>query len=256
MRLKIAAGNWKMNKDYQEGLELVSEIVQKSKPATGTLVILATPYIHLKDAINIAKTTSHVKIAAQNCHQAKNGAYTGETSIGMLSSIGVEYVLIGHSERRQYFRESNELLAEKVKAALSENITPIFCCGESLEIRNEGWHVRYVKNQLKKSLFDLSEEDFKKIIIAYEPIWAIGTGVTASAQQAQEIHKEIREAIAEKYGNIIAENTTVLYGGSVKPANAEELFSQKDVDGGLVGGASLKAETFLPIIEALPTTHS
>lgn len=250
MRLKIAAGNWKMNKDFNEGIELVNKLKSGTRPIEGTLIILGTPYIHLKDAVALTQDTPHIKIAAQNCHQEKSGAYTGEISVDMLKSINVEYVILGHSERRQYFRETNEMLAAKVKAALAGGMTPIFCCGESLEIRNEGWHVRFVKNQLQKALFDLSEENFSKIIIAYEPIWAIGTGLTASPQQAQEIHKEIRTAIADKYGDAVAQNTSILYGGSVKPANAVEIFSQTDVDGGLVGGASLKAELFVPITQS------
>ena len=250
MRLRVAAGNWKMNKDFNEGIQLVKDLKEQTTAEEGTMVILGTPYIHLKEAVALTKDTAHIRVAAQNCHQAKSGAYTGEISVDMLKSIEVEYVILGHSERRQYFRETNEMLAEKVKAALAGGLTPIFCCGESLEIRNEGWHVRYVKNQLQKGIFDLSEEDFSKIIIAYEPIWAIGTGVTASPAQAQEIHKEIRAAIASQYGEAVAQNTSILYGGSVKPANAVEIFSQPDVDGGLVGGASLKAETFVPIIQA------
>jgi triosephosphate isomerase len=250
MRVRIAAGNWKMNKDFNEGIQLVKDLKEQTTAEKGTMVILGTPYIHLKEAVALTKDTSHIRVAAQNCHEAKSGAYTGEISVEMLKSIDVEYVILGHSERRQYFRETNEMLADKVKAALAGELIPIFCCGESLEIRNEGWHVRYVKNQLQKGLFDLSEEDFSKIIIAYEPIWAIGTGVTASPTQAQEIHKEIRTAIANQYGESVAENTSILYGGSVKPNNAVEIFSQPDVDGGLVGGASLKAELFVPIIQA------
>lgn len=250
MRLKIAAGNWKMNKGFDDGIQLVKELKEGTQAEEGTLVILGAPFIHLKEAVELTKDTPHIKIAAQNCHQEKSGAYTGEISVEMLQSINVEYVILGHSERRQYFRETNELLADKVKAALAGGLTPIFCCGESLEIRNEGWHVRYVKNQLERGIFDLEESDFKKLIIAYEPIWAIGTGVTASPEQAQEIHKEIRTAIETKYGKAVADSTSILYGGSVKPANAVEIFSQPDVDGGLVGGASLKAETFIPITKS------
>ncbi len=253
MRIKIAAGNWKMNQSYQEGIHLAQEIIEKANPQKDELVILGCPYIHLKDIINLSQEKTNIKVAAQNCHQEKSGAYTGEISVSMLSSIGVEYVILGHSERRQYFRETNEILSAKVKGALSSNIRPIFCCGESLEIRTEGWHIRYVKNQLVKALFDLSPEDFKRIIIAYEPIWAIGTGLTASPQQAQEMHFEIRKTIEEHFGTSIANNTSILYGGSVKPNNAKELFSQPDVDGGLVGGASLTSESFLPIISALST---
>ncbi len=251
MRLRIAAGNWKMNMDYDEGRELAHAIIKETKPQPGTLTILGTPYIHLKDMVEMAGRNSEVKIAAQNCHQEASGAFTGEISVGMLTSIGVEYVILGHSERRQYFRESNELLSKKADAAIKGGMKPIFCCGEALEIRNEGWHERYVKNQLVKGIFHLEKDDFLKVIIAYEPIWAIGTGVTASPEQAQEMHRMIRLAIAERYDEATAEQTTILYGGSVKPGNARELFAQPDVDGGLVGGASLKAESFLPIIEAL-----
>ncbi len=250
MRLRIAAGNWKMNKDFNSGIELIKALKEGTTAQDGVHVILGTPFIHLKDAVAMTADVGHIDIAAQNCHQEEKGAYTGETSASMLHSIGIRYVILGHSERRQYFRESNELLGQKVRRALDTGLTPIFCCGESLNIRNEGWHARFVKNQLERSIFELSEADFKKVIIAYEPIWAIGTGVTASPEQAQEMHLEIRNAIAEKYNQSVADETTILYGGSVKPANAVDLFSQPDVDGGLVGGASLKAETFIPITNA------
>lgn len=248
-RKKIAAGNWKMNKTYDEGLELANALVEKSK-ATDALMILGTPFIHLKAVHDIIKGTDHIKLAAQNCHQQPSGAYTGETSLDMIQSVGADYVILGHSERRQYFDESNELLAEKVKAVLAKGLTPIFCCGEALDIREAGTHVDFVANQLEASLFDLSADDFSKIIIAYEPIWAIGTGVTASPAQAQEMHAAIRSLLSKKYGEAIAEGTSILYGGSVKPANAEELFGQPDVDGGLVGGASLKADDFVAIYGA------
>ncbi len=252
MRKKIAAGNWKMNLSYNEGMELAEAITNQAKDiADNQLVILGTPYIHLKEAVDKSEANPKVKIAAQNCHQAEKGAFTGEISIPMLQSIGIEYVILGHSERREYFHETNEILAEKAKAVLAAGMTPIFCCGESLEVREEGWHAKYVRNQLERGLFHLSQEDFNKVIIAYEPIWAIGTGVTASPQQAQDMHKEIRLAIENRYDANTAENTSVLYGGSVKPSNADELFSQADVDGGLVGGASLKPELFLPIISSL-----
>ncbi len=251
MRLKIAAGNWKMNKTYEEGLQLVREIKDATSHKEGRHVIIGTPFIHLKDAVKILIDSPWVDVAAQNCHQAEKGAYTGEISTSMLQSIGVNYVILGHSERRQYFHETNETLIQKVDAVLGAGMTPIFCCGESLDIRNEGWHARYVNGQLEKSLFHLHESEFKKLIIAYEPIWAIGTGVTASPEQAQEMHASIRGFISDRYGKEIASNLTILYGGSVKPANAAQLFAQPDVDGGLVGGASLTCENFLPIINQL-----
>jgi len=222
-RKNIAAGNWKMNKNYEEGLSLARDLVSQSV-ASDALMILATPFIHLKAVADIIKGKSHLRLAAQNCHQEKSGAYTGETSLDMLKSVGVTHVILGHSERREYFHESNELLAEKVNAVLANGLTPIFCCGERLDIREAGTHVSYVANQIKESLFHLSAEDFGKIVIAYEPIWAIGTGVTASPEQAQDMHREIRQMIAEKYNEKIADNCSILYGGSVKPGNAVELF--------------------------------
>ncbi|MGB1216396.1 MAG: triose-phosphate isomerase [Saprospiraceae bacterium] len=252
MRKKIAAGNWKMNLPYNEGMELAEAIINGAKDISDNqLVILGTPYIHLKEAAGIATNNPKVEIAAQNCHQAEKGAFTGEISIPMLQSIGIKYVILGHSERREYFHETNEILAEKVKAVLAAGMIPIFCCGESLDVREEGWHAKFVRTQLEKGLFHLSAEEFGKVILAYEPIWAIGTGVTASPQQAQDMHKEIRLTIENQYDVNVAENTSILYGGSVKPTNADELFSQADVDGGLVGGASLKPELFLPIISSL-----
>jgi len=248
-RKNIAAGNWKMNKNYEEGLALARSLSENSV-ASDALMILSTPFIHLKAVGNIIKDQPHMYLAAQNCHQKAAGAYTGETSLDMLKSVGVTHVILGHSERREYFHESNELLAEKVNAVLENGLTPIFCCGERLDIREADTHVAYVANQIKESLFHLSAADFGKIIIAYEPIWAIGTGVTASKEQAQDMHREIRALIAKHYGAAIAEGTSILYGGSVKPANAKELFAQADVDGGLVGGASLKAPDFVAIIQS------
>ncbi len=250
MRTKIAAGNWKMNKNYQEGLNLVLDIQKNTQPSD-VLVILATPFLQLKEAIHITRYNPHIKIAAQNCHHEEKGAYTGEVSANMLAAINVEYVIIGHSERRQYNRESNEIIAQKVNAALKAGLKPIFCCGESLEIRNEGWQERFVNNQIERGLLHLSAEELESVIIAYEPIWAIGTGLTASPEQAQDMHFSIRKKISEEKGEKLAQNMSILYGGSVKPNNATQLFSQKDVDGGLVGGASLKASTFIPIIQAL-----
>ena len=253
-RRNIAAGNWKMNKNYEEGLDLARMLCAKSV-GSDAIMILATPFIHLKAVADIIDGSSHIYLAAQNCHQNPSGAYTGETSLDMLKSIDVTHVILGHSERREYFHESNELLAEKVNAVLESGLTPIFCCGERLDIREAGSHVSYVANQIKESLFQLSEADFGKIIIAYEPIWAIGTGVTASPKQAQDMHREIRQMIAKKYSAKTADNCSILYGGSVKPANSVELFGQPDVDGGLVGGASLKAKDFCNIYDAFGKTN-
>ena len=248
-RQLIAAGNWKMNTNLGEGMALAEALVAGEK-ANNVLVILAVPYTHLSSIAQIIANVPGIKLAAQNCHEKEKGAYTGEISISMLQSVGVEYVVLGHSERREYAGESNALLAAKVKLVLEKGLTPIFCCGEALDIREAGTHIEYVAQQLQESLFHLNAEDFSKVIIAYEPIWAIGTGVTASPTQAQEMHQSIRQLIADAYSSDLAEATSILYGGSVKPGNAEELFSQSDVDGGLVGGASLKSEDFLAIINA------
>ncbi|HKK76573.1 MAG TPA: triose-phosphate isomerase [Saprospiraceae bacterium] len=246
-RQKIVAGNWKMNKNLDEGIALAEALAKGNLPAE-VEVIMCTPYIHLNSVANITKDITNLNLGAQNCHQEESGAYTGEISAGMLASIeGLTYVVLGHSERRAYFGEDNALLAKKTDAALAAGLRPIFCCGEPLEVREADKHVALVSEQLTEGLFHLPAEDFSKIVIAYEPVWAIGTGVTASPQQAQDMHKEIRNLIAGKYGAEVADNTSILYGGSVKPNNAEELFSQPDVDGGLVGGASLKADDFLAI---------
>jgi len=246
-RQKIVAGNWKMNKNLDEGIALAEALAKGNLPAE-VEVIMCTPYIHLNSVANITKDITNLNLGAQNCHQEESGAYTGEISAGMLASIeGLTYVVLGHSERRAYFGEDNALLAKKTDAALAAGLRPIFCCGEPLEVREADKHVALVSEQLTEGLFHLPAEDFSKIVISYEPVWAIGTGVTASPQQAQDMHKEIRNLIAGKYGAEVADNTSILYGGSVKPNNAEELFSQPDVDGGLVGGASLKADDFLAI---------
>ncbi|MEO1516283.1 MAG: triose-phosphate isomerase [Bacteroidota bacterium] len=246
----IVAGNWKMNKDFSEGLSLALSIVDGT-PNGKTEVVIGTPFIHLQAVADIVVNHPKVHLAAQNCSTATSGAYTGEISVDMLTSVGASYVIIGHSERRQLFGETSAQLLEKVKQALQAGLTPIFCCGEPLDIREAGTHVDYVAQQLKEGLAGITAEEFAKIVIAYEPIWAIGTGVTASPAQAQQMHQAIRSQIAHTYDGGLAEATTILYGGSVKPANAADLFSQVDVDGGLVGGASLKPETFLPIIEAM-----
>lgn len=249
MRQLIAAGNWKMNLTYQEGLAL-AEAIKNAERADDILVIMGTPAIHLAGVSAILKDSTNVKLAAQNCHKEENGAYTGNISAAMIHSTGATYVILGHSERREYHGETDSLIAEKINLVLSHDLLPIYCCGEKLPIREAGKHVALVAQQITEGLFHLSAADFQKVVIAYEPVWAIGTGVTASPAQAQEMHKEIRTLIAAKYGAEIADATTILYGGSVKPKNAKELFAQPDVDGGLVGGASLKADDFVAIINS------
>lgn len=253
MRKKIAAGNWKMHKTLEEAQALTSEIMGMVNDEVNSKaeIILCVPFPYLVTLKNLLGKNSRIKIGAQNCSEHEWGAYTGEVSAKMLESLQVPYVIIGHSERRQYHYESNELLAKKVNAALAANVTPIYCCGEPLEVREANEHEALVKQQIEEGLFHLSAEQLQNVVIAYEPVWAIGTGKTASSQQAQDMHEVIRKHIAGKYGNDVAENISILYGGSVKPDNAKELFSCKDVDGGLVGGASLKSRDFTEIIKAL-----
>jgi triosephosphate isomerase len=248
-RQMIAAGNWKMNKSFEDGLSLAREISNAQIP-DNVEVILSVPFIHLKAIRDMTLPARNLHISAQNCSNHTSGAYTGEVSSEMLASISIPFVLVGHSERRQYFGEDAAILNGKIEQALSKNIRPIYCCGEPLEIRKAGTHISYVKDQLEATIFKLSEADFSKLVIAYEPIWAIGTGETASKEQAQEMHKAIRDLIAEAYNADVADNVSILYGGSVKPANAKDLFSQPDVDGGLVGGASLKSDDFIEIIKS------
>jgi triosephosphate isomerase (TIM) len=252
MRKKIVAGNWKMNMTYDEGQKLTSEIVNmfKDEAVKDVVAVLNPPFPHLYPVKKLIGDTPGIFLGSQNCSDRESGAFTGEVSAKILASFGVSYVIIGHSERREYFKEDNELLAAKVRQALAHGLTPIFCCGESLEIRLAGTHEPNVKFQLTQSLFDLSPEDFAKVVIAYEPIWAIGTGKTASADQAQEMHLSLRRHITSKYGKDIANQTAILYGGSANPGNAKELFSKPDVDGGLIGGASLKSRDFLDIIKS------
>ena len=249
MRKKIVAGNWKMNMTLDEGQKLTSEIVNmyKDEAVKGVIAVLNPPFPHIFPVKKLIGSTDGVALGSQNCSDKEAGAYTGEVSAKILASFGVQYVIIGHSERREYFKE---LLAAKVKQALANGLTPIFCCGESLEIRMAGTHESNVKYQLTESLFDLSPEDFSKVVIAYEPIWAIGTGKTATADQAQEMHAALRRQIASKFGKELAAETSILYGGSANPGNAKELFSKPDVDGGLIGGASLKSRDFLDIIKS------
>jgi triosephosphate isomerase (TIM) len=251
MRKKIVAGNWKMNLDYNEGLSLFSEMINMiNDEITGKQeAVICSPFIHLHSLAQLAKGYTKVSIGAQNAHQAESGAYTGEISAKMIKSVGAEYVILGHSERRQYFGEGNELLAKKTDTALSNGLKPIFCIGETLEEREANKHFEIIKSQLEEGIFHLDEDQFSNLVIAYEPVWAIGTGKTASAAQAQEIHAFIRIEIAAKYNQELANSTTILYGGSCNPKNAPELFSQPDIDGGLIGGASLKSRDFLDIVK-------
>ncbi|NER83273.1 MAG: triose-phosphate isomerase [Leptolyngbya sp. SIO1D8] len=252
MGKNIVAGNWKMNNDLHEGQKLTSEIVNmvKDEVSHDVTIVLATSFVHLAGVSKLLDGAANIFLGAQNCNEHESGAYTGEVSAAMLKSAQVDYVILGHSERREYFNESNELLAKKVNIALSNGLTPIFCCGESLEIRENNTYFDFVCQQLTESLFHLSDEEITKIVIAYEPIWAIGTGKTATAQQAQEMHESLRKHIAGKFGQEIAENLSILYGGSAKPGNAREIFAGKDVDGGLIGGASLKSRDFVDIIKS------
>lgn len=252
MPKKIVAGNWKMNKTTDEGLQLTSEIVNmvNDEVIDDVTVIMAPPFVHLTSVKNNIKGAEKIFLSAQNCSDHASGAYTGEVSAAMLASAGVEYVILGHSERREYFNENNSQLATKVDLALENGLKPIFCCGESLDIREQGDFIEFVRQQIEESLFHLSAEAFGDIVIAYEPIWAIGTGRTASSEQAQEMHQVLRAFIASRYGDKVAKDTSILYGGSCKPNNAPELFACKDVDGGLIGGASLNSRDFVDIIKS------
>ena len=250
MRKNIVAGNWKMNKTLQEGLALATELNAALEGATLKCdVVIGTPFIHLA-AVAAAVNTKVVGVAAQNCADKASGAYTGEVSAAMVKSTGAEYVILGHSERREYYGETSAILNSKVELTLANGLTPIYCCGEALDVRNANEQNAFVQKQLEETVFNLSADDFAKIVIAYEPIWAIGTGVTASTEQAQEMLAFIRTLIAEKFGKDMAENTSILYGGSCNAKNAPELFAQPDIDGGLIGGASLKVEDFKAIIDA------
>jgi triosephosphate isomerase len=252
MRKQIAAANWKMNLSLAQAETLLNELVG-SLPNLGAnhQAVFAVPAIYIPLALTKLANKTNVFVAAQNCHQKESGAYTGEVSASMLQTIGVKHIIVGHSERREYFAESDALLAEKVNAILAIGSTPIFCCGEPLSIREAETQNAFVEAQLKNSLFHLSADAIVKVIIAYEPIWAIGTGKTASSVQAQDIHAHIRSCFASKYGEAVANEISILYGGSVKGSNAKEIFSEPDVDGGLVGGASLVATEFTAIINAL-----
>lgn len=250
MRKKIVAGNWKMHKNIQETDALLSELLLKRPLETTTKIVVAPTYVNLNSAAQ--KTSgSNIIVAAQNMHQAESGAFTGEISADMLESITINTVILGHSERRAYFNETDSLLAEKVNTALKHNFTIIFCFGEELKDRQANNHFNLVKSQLSNALFHLTPEQWDNIVLAYEPVWAIGTGETASPEQAQEMHAFIRKTIADKFGQTVADNVSILYGGSVKPDNAKEIFSKPDVDGGLIGGAALKADDFLAIVNAI-----
>ena len=241
-----------MNQTLEEGQILTSEVVNMvaDELRDDVHVVLCPPFVHLTTVQSMAKSIDQVTVGAQNCNEHPSGAYTGEISAKMLASLGIGYVILGHSERREYYGESNELLAKKINAVLENKLSPIFCCGEPLQIREQEKQDDYVRQQIQASLFHLSPEEFTNVVIAYEPIWAIGTGKTASADQVQEMHAVIRKQILEKYGEEIANNTSILYGGSVKPDNAKELFACLDVDGGLIGGASLKSRDFVEIAKS------
>ena len=251
MRKKIVAGNWKMNMELAEGLKLAESVDTyfRLKPSKAE-VILCTPYIHLAGVSQILKD-GNVRLGAQNCASEPSGAYTGEISPAMILSTGAGYVIIGHSERRSYYHEDNQLLNRKTKHALSTGLKVIFCCGEVLGERESGKYFEVVKNQIENGLFNIPAEEIKNVVVAYEPVWAIGTGLTATPEQAQEMHQYIRGLFTEKYGKEIADNLTILYGGSCKPSNAAEIFSKPDVDGGLIGGAALKKDDFTAIVEAI-----
>ena len=253
MRQKIVAGNWKMNKTLDDALALASELIgMVNDEVRGDVrVILCAPFPYLVPVIRLVGSHPLISVGAQNCSEHEWGAYTGETSAPMLASLNAAYVILGHSERRQYFGENGKLLAAKVDVALKHGLTPIFCCGEPLVVREKGEHEDLVRRQVEEGLFHLDVDALKKITIAYEPVWAIGTGKTATAQQAQDMHAVIRLQLASKYGQPAAEEISILYGGSVNAANAKELFAGKDVDGGLVGGASLKSREFTEIVKSI-----
>ncbi len=252
MRKHIVAGNWKLNNNLQESQKLAKELVElvaKEVKSEAVEIVICPSMVNLYAVCETVKG-SKVAVGAQNCYSKESGAYTGESAPTMIQSVGATHIILGHSERREYFGESDSFLADKTKAVLAAGLTPIFCCGETLAQREAGIHMDFVKSQLTNALFDLPESEFKKVVIAYEPIWAIGTGVTASTAQAQEMHKLLRDHITSKYGQEVSNEISLLYGGSCKPSNAQELFACEDVDGGLIGGASLSARDFVDIINA------
>ena len=252
MRKKIVAGNWKMNQTFDEGRKLFEEITslltENNDPSI--LKIIAPSFIHIQALAQMAAPTGTVFLAGQNCHSEESGAYTGEISATMLKSAGAKYIILGHSERRTYFNETNKELAKKVSIVLKKQLSPIFCIGETLKEREEKKQYEVVKNQLKEGLFHIDQNDIRNVIIAYEPVWAIGTGITATADQAQEMHHFVRSVMKEQYDSTVSDAISILYGGSCNSSNAAELFACKDVDGGLIGGASLKAKDFVQIINS------
>ncbi len=252
MRKKIVAANWKMNLSLAEGKTLVEEI-KAQLPALNEnkLVVISSPFVHITQTAAQLNGVAHVYTGAQNCHQEASGAYTGEVSASMLNSAGVNYVILGHSERREYFGENSALLVKKMNQVMANGMKVIFCCGEPLEIRKAGTQNAYVQTQIEEALFGYTAEQMADITVAYEPIWAIGTGLTATSEEAQDMHAHIRSVLAGKFGAAVADNVSILYGGSCKPSNAAELFACKDVDGGLIGGAALKSTEFLGIIKAM-----
>ncbi|MDR1860221.1 MAG: triose-phosphate isomerase [Bacteroidales bacterium] len=251
MRKKVVAGNWKCNTTFQEGIELAKAVnsLVVEKGAEDVTVIVGTPFTHLAKVVE-SVDTARVGVAAQNCAAEPKGAFTGEVSAAMVKSTGAQYVILGHSERREYYGETSEILNKKLKLALENGLTPIYCCGEALPVREANTQNAFVGQQLEETIFRLPEADFRKLIIAYEPIWAIGTGKTATAEQAQEMLAYIRELIRAKYGDAVAQDTSLLYGGSANAKNAAELFAKPDIDGGLIGGASLKPDDFIVIVNA------
>jgi triosephosphate isomerase len=257
MRQKIVAGNWKMNKTLDEAYDLVHNLIDMlTDDVLGdTDVIIAPPSIILPDVVEELWDVDYISVAAQNCHHKTHGAFTGEVSAGMIASLEADAVIVGHSERRQYFGETDAMIAEKINRCLEQDLIPIYCCGETLEQRKAGQHFEVVSGQIQEALFHLNEDEITEVVIAYEPVWAIGTGETATPAQAQEIHAHIRHQIAQKFGDAIANETSILYGGSCNPGNAVEIFSQPDVDGGLIGGASLKADDFTAIVQAMTTVE-
>ena len=250
MRQKIVAGNWKMHKNAEETEDLLNELIDKLPNDSEAQIIVAPTFINLASSVDHLEYTN-IAVAAQNMSQFESGAYTGEISADMLKSIGVNIVIIGHSERRAYFHETDFILADKVTTALSNNMMVIFCFGEELKDRQNNQHFNVVENQLRDGLFHIKDKDWEQIVLAYEPVWAIGTGETATPEQAQEMHRFIRETVRQRFGSNIAEDVSILYGGSVKPDNAKEIFSKPDVDGGLIGGAALKASDFAAIVSSI-----
>ena len=250
MRKKIVAGNWKMHKNAEQTEDLLNDLIAKVPTDSTAQIIVAPTFVNLASAVDHLEFTN-IDVAAQNVHQAESGAFTGEISADMLKSVGVNTVILGHSERRAIFHETDAIIASKVNTALEHHMTVIFCFGEELKDRQSNTHFTIVENQLKDGLFHISAADWDNVVLAYEPVWAIGTGETASPEQAQEMHEFIRETVRKSFGSEVADNVSILYGGSVKPENAKEIFSKPDVDGGLIGGAALKADDFVAIINAI-----